>query len=77
MAARFPQAPPYGGAFDDVVPHLTVGERQPRDVLVAAAAAVAPHLPIHARADTVRLIAGRPEPGGGWRTAATFPLGHP
>ena len=75
VTARFPSAPPYGGAFDDVVPHLTVGDRQPRAVLDAAAAQVGTHLPIHARADAVRLIAGRPEPGGGWHTVAEFPLG--
>lgn len=75
VAARFPQAPPYGGQFADVVPHLTVGDRQPRPVLDAAAAQVAPHLPIRADAETVRLIAGRPEPGGGWHSIADLPLG--
>ncbi len=75
VVARFPHTPPYGGQFDDVVPHLTVGDRRPRAVLDAAAAEVAPRLPVHARADTVRLIAGRPEPGGGWHTVAAFPLG--
>ena len=75
VAARFPQCPPYGGRFDEVVPHLTVGDRQPRPVLDAAAARVAPHLPIEAHAESVLLIAGRPEPGGGWHPVAELPLG--
>ncbi|NUP83938.1 MAG: 2'-5' RNA ligase family protein, partial [Nonomuraea sp.] len=27
VAERWPEAPPYGGAFPDVVPHLTVADR--------------------------------------------------
>ena len=27
VAARWPEHPPYGGAFADVIPHLTVGDR--------------------------------------------------
>ncbi|MGH8978736.1 MAG: 2'-5' RNA ligase family protein [Acidimicrobiia bacterium] len=26
LAARFPDCPPYGGQFDDVIPHLTIRE---------------------------------------------------
>jgi 2'-5' RNA ligase len=75
--ARFPQAPPYGGGFDDVVPHLTVGHDQPAGVLAAAAADVATRLPVRAPVRAVRLITGRPEPGGSWPTLARFPLGVP
>lgn len=75
LYARFPQTPPYGGEFDDVVPHLTVGHDATREVLDAAAAAVAPHLPIRARVSAVTLIAGRPEPGDSWHRVADFPLG--
>ena len=73
--ARFPEAPPYEGKIGDVVPHLTVGHGVPREVLDAAAATVAPRLPVDAPVSTVRLITGRPEPRGGWNTAAEFPLG--
>lgn len=74
LARRFPGAVPYNGEFADVVPHLTVGHDHPRDVLEAAAAAVTAHLPIVAAVDSLRLIAGRPEPGGGWTTLAQIPL---
>jgi 2'-5' RNA ligase len=77
MCRRFPQVRPYGGeiAVDDVVPHLTVGDGHPKPVLDAAAAEVEARLPIRTSVDAVRLIAGRPEPGGSWRTLTEFPLG--
>ena len=71
--ARFPETPPYGGRFDDVVPHLTVTDGQPAELMDAAAAQVRPWLPIPARVEAVRLIVGRPEPDA-WRTVAEFPL---
>lgn len=45
----FPQCPPYGGAFSEVIPHLTVGDNAPRDQLKYAAEDVAARLPIQAR----------------------------
>ncbi|GAA1793032.1 2'-5' RNA ligase family protein [Luedemannella flava] len=71
---RFPQAPPYGGAFDDVVPHLTIGHDHPRPLLAAAADQVAAHLPVHASVRAVRLIAGS-RGAAPWRRLAEFPLG--
>ncbi|MEV6847594.1 2'-5' RNA ligase family protein [Actinoplanes sp. NPDC051411] len=70
---RFPSAPPYGGAFDDVVPHLTVGDRAPRAALREAAADIAPQLPIRAAVRSVRLVAGTTG-AVPWRTVAEFPL---
>ncbi|XVU30328.1 2'-5' RNA ligase family protein [Actinoplanes sp. CA-054009] len=75
VTARFPRIRPYDGQFTDIVPHLTIGHGHPRPVLEAAAAEVTRHLPIHARVDALRLIAGRPEPGPSWPTLAEFPLG--
>jgi hypothetical protein len=72
--ARFPDFPPFGGQFDDVVPHLTVTDRQPPAVMAAADEQVRPWLPIRARVGAVRLLTGRPEPDA-WRTVARFPLG--
>jgi 2'-5' RNA ligase len=74
LTARFPRCPPYGGAFTDVVPHLTVADDHPRADLDAAAAAVTAHLPIRAAVTDITLITGRREPGT-WRTVARFPLG--
>jgi hypothetical protein len=71
---RFPSAPPYAGAFDDVVPHLTVGDRAPLPELRAAAAGLAPHLPIRSEVGTVRLVEGTTGEVA-WRTVAEFPLG--
>jgi 2'-5' RNA ligase len=72
---RFPEAPPYRGEHTDLVPHLTIGHDAPRKQLDAAAEAVAAHLPIAARVETVRLIArdGATEP---WRTLRELPLGR-
>ena len=75
VTARFPGVPPYGGRFEDVVPHLTLGHDHPVEVLRAAGEAVRPQLPIHARVSSLRLIAGDPVPGDSWTTLAEFPLG--
>jgi 2'-5' RNA ligase len=75
VVRRFPETPPYGGAFgDDVVPHLTIGHDAAPEVLAEAGDAVATHLPIHVGVDTVRLIAGSPA-ADAWRTVAEFGLG--
>jgi len=71
---RFPSAPPYGGAFADVVPHLTVGDRAPLAALEEAAAVIAPHLPIRAAVGTVRLVEGATGEVP-WRTVTECPLG--
>lgn len=71
----FPDHPPYGGVFDDVVPHLTVGERRrgSASALRAAAAAVGHQLPIRARIERAVLIAGTAEPNS-WHSVREFPL---
>jgi hypothetical protein len=71
--ARFPDFPPYGGEFDDVVPHLTVTDGQPPEVMDAAAGRVRPWLPIAARVGAVQLLVGRSDREA-WHTVAEFPL---
>jgi 2'-5' RNA ligase len=71
---RFAEAPPYDGAHADIVPHLTIGHDAPVPVLSDAARAVSVLLPIVAAVETVRLIAGAPEPRS-WHTLREFPLG--
>ncbi len=73
----FPQHPPYGGLFDDVVPHLTVGERGAGTLaeLRAAETAVGRKLPFTARIEHALLIAGSREPDS-WRTVCELPLGQ-
>ena len=76
VVAAFPAHQPYGGVYDDVIPHLTVGELRlgsPAE-LQAAERAVHAHLPIRARIERTVLLAGRPEPGA-WRAVVELPLG--
>jgi 2'-5' RNA ligase superfamily protein len=76
----FPDYPPYGGAFAEIVPHLTVGistTLADREASTAemrrAEAGLAPLLPLTGTADRALLMAGRREPNG-WRVVAEFPF---
>jgi 2'-5' RNA ligase len=73
VAQRFPDYPPYRGAYTDLTPHVTVGQDAPVDVLQAAADAVRPGLPISTRATAVTLMTGGTE-SASWRVHAKFPL---
>lgn len=77
VTAAFPDHPPYGGEFAEVVPHLTVGhvEAGSADALRSAEAELAPLLPIETQVDHVALIAGAEAPDS-WRTVVTLPLGR-
>jgi 2'-5' RNA ligase superfamily len=74
--AAFPQCPPFGGAFADVIPHLTVGDRPEGGpgVLRAAEAEVLPALPICTQVSRAWLMTGTQAPGS-WQLRATFSLG--
>jgi 2'-5' RNA ligase len=72
---RFPETPPYEGAYTDSTPHLTIGHDRPLPRLREAAATTGTHLPIRAAAGSVRLIRGSREPGS-WHTVTEFPLGE-
>jgi 2'-5' RNA ligase len=79
-AEAYPGCSPYGGIYEDVVPHLTIGHDGDLAELRAAAEAVSPLLPIATDATEVTLMAGpRPaassEPAGPWQCVASFPLG--
>ena len=76
VCRAFPGWPPYGGAYDDTVPHLTVGNDHPIGVLEAAARAIEPDLPFMARITSAWLMQGS-ERRGSWRTVAELPLGLP
>ncbi len=71
----FPDYPPYAGAHDGAVPHLTVGERRLANLaaLTQAEREVSAHLPCFARIDTVLLIEGAAAPQS-WRVVQEFPL---
>jgi 2'-5' RNA ligase len=70
-AARWPEAPPYGGQFAEIIPHLTVAHGQPSRVLDEVEAELADRLPVTATLSSVGLFVsdGRP-----WRCHADFPL---
>jgi 2'-5' RNA ligase len=84
VVAAYPAYLPYQGQFAEVVPHLTVAERQaasglsPADLsaadLGAAEAAVAPLLPVDGEVTAVTLIAQH-EADGPFAALAVFPLG--
>lgn len=69
---EFPTCPPYGGQFDDVIPHLTIGAGAPLDAMRTAEQSIQAHLPIPATAHAVTLVVEHPS--GHWHPAATFPL---
>ncbi|RBY79044.1 2'-5' RNA ligase family protein [Blastococcus sp. TF02-09] len=75
IVRAFPEHPPYAGAHEDSVPHLTVGERRLADLptLRRAEQQVSAHLPVRARIDTVLLIEGAAAPRS-WRVVQEFPL---
>ena len=68
LVARYPDHLPYGGAYPDVVPHLTVAQADLND----AAEAVAVWLPLRARAQSVLLLERAQSEH--WREVATFDL---
>jgi len=67
---RFPEHPPYGGAFDAVVPHVTLalGEEPP-----GLADYVAERLPLSGSVNEVELR--MEDSSGRWGVAERFPLG--
>ncbi len=69
LVARYPEFPPFGGEYDTIVPHLTVGYDVPKDVEER----LRPSLPIHARAETVTWLEERPD--GRWAKRRRFLLG--
>jgi 2'-5' RNA ligase len=73
---RFPETPPYGGAFDEIVPHLTLGHRSDETptewTAHAAEVAVRAELPIQAVATEVKLFDNS---CGEWCEHTTFTLG--
>jgi len=77
LANRYPETPPYGGAFTEIIPHLTLaqaGAAQPLDEIAAKFREVAStSLPIQAQVDMVSLLDNT---SGQWRLRAQFALGR-
>lgn len=71
LARRFPEYPPYGGAFDDVLPHLSIPVLPDED-LETIEWELAPLLPVTAYAQEAALYWWEPGAGG---TLDVFPFG--
>jgi hypothetical protein len=74
--AAFPQYPPFGGIYPDVVPHLAIGDRPPGGpgALEAAEAEVTAALPVRTHVSCAWLMTGT-QAAASWRVAAELPLG--
>ena len=68
---RWPETPPYQGRFPEPVPHLTVADGHPDEVLDAVAAELAPGLPIRFRVLSLVLLGFD---GARWTSLDRFPL---
>jgi len=64
---------PYGDEFDEIVPHLTIVNRAPPELLDEVERALAPQLPLHAEVREAALIEEGAD--GVWRPRASFRLG--
>lgn len=75
LVARWPEHPPYGGAYPDPTPHATVAHGQDEETFEAIEAEVTEILPIDARVTEARLLVGSNETT--WKDVASIPLVTP
>ncbi|MFF4442615.1 2'-5' RNA ligase family protein [Streptomyces sp. NPDC001621] len=71
IADRWPEAPPYGGQFTEIVPHLTVANGQDDAVLDEIEADLLGRLPLTARVSSVDLMV---HDGARWQERTSFAL---
>ncbi|MBT2402600.1 MULTISPECIES: 2'-5' RNA ligase family protein [unclassified Streptomyces] len=71
IADRWPETPPYGGRFAEVIPHLTVAQTEDDGILEEVEADLVGRLPLTARVSSVQLMV---HDGTGWQMRASFPL---
>jgi 2'-5' RNA ligase len=74
VVKEFPDHPPFGGVYPEVVPHLTVGNGAPVQEMRAAERAIRPLLPFAMRVVHVQVLAGTTIDRS-WRVLADLPLG--
>jgi 2'-5' RNA ligase len=72
LVQAFPDYRPYGGVFEDVVPHLTVATDRDAIVLDRIEGELAPALPIAARAEAATIVHRL---DGRWQPHTTIQLG--
>ncbi|AOP47893.1 2'-5' RNA ligase family protein [Streptomyces lydicus] len=71
IAEQWPEAPPYGGQFTEIVPHLTVADGQHEAVLDEIEADLRSKLPFTSRVSSVDLLV---HDGVKWQEGASFAL---
>jgi 2'-5' RNA ligase len=74
LVEEFPDFPPYEGAYETVVPHLTVAQDVPADYYAAAEHALPAALPVRHIVREAWLIGHLPEQP--WHTLWRLPLGE-
>jgi 2'-5' RNA ligase superfamily len=71
FARRFPDAPPYEGVFDEIIPHVKIADEQDPEIMAAIEVEVGSRLPIEATAGKVELLEFGPR---GWSLRKSFRL---
>jgi 2'-5' RNA ligase len=72
IAAAWPEHPPYEGAHETVIPHLTVAEANDASLLDSIAAKIEPQLPIRERIVAASLFVEHDD--GRWHERSRLPL---
>lgn len=72
---EFPDYPPFGGLYEDVIPHLTIADRCPLDQMKSAEHLVETYLPINCFAREVSLVV-QSDASGEWTRSTSFALGE-
>ncbi|GHC39412.1 2'-5' RNA ligase family protein [Streptomyces cinnamoneus] len=72
IAERWPEAPPYGGRYTEIVPHLTVAQGGDDAALEEVEAGLAGGLPLTSHVTSVELMV---YDGKKWQERASFALG--
>ncbi len=72
IAARWPDHPPYGGEFDEVIHHLTVADGAPDAVLERLEREIATAVPVEERVGAMSLAV---RTSGTWRLRRRYSLG--
>jgi len=73
LLQKWPDCKPYGGAFPDIIPHLTVADQADNETLDMVQASLSNMLPISCFAGEAWLLFSNDQ--GFWSRRARFPLG--
>jgi 2'-5' RNA ligase len=76
LVSRYPDAQPYGGGYDEIIPHLSVADRKSTDELaeitIEFRKVASQFLPIESFAEEVTLMTRQ---DGFWKRTTSFALG--